>query len=89
MGTAASIDWNRRQGVINFAFKSQSGRAAIVTDGVEAQTLESAGVNYYGRWATRNPEFVFLYNGSVSGNYKWLDAWVNAIWLRSAIQIIC
>lgn len=89
MGTAASIDWNRRQGVINFAFKSQSGLAAIVTDGVEAQTLESAGVNYYGRWATRNPEFVFLYNGSVSGDYKWLDAWINAIWLRSAIQISC
>lgn len=89
MAEAASIDWNRRQGVINFAFKSQSGLAAIVTDGVEASALESAGVNYYGRWATRNPEFVFLYNGAISGDYKWIDAWVNAIWLRSAIQISC
>jgi hypothetical protein len=51
--------------------------------------LEAAGVNYYGRWATRNPEFVFLYNGTVSGNYKWLDAYINAIWLRSAVQISC
>ena len=89
MAEAASIDWNRRQGVINFAFKSQSGLAAIVTDGVEASALEAAGVNYYGRWATRNPEFVFLYNGAISGDYKWIDAWVNAIWLRSAIQISC
>ena len=89
MAEAASIDWNRRQGVINFAFKSQVGLAAIVTDGVEAQDLETAGVNYYGRWATRNPEFVFLYNGTVSGDYRWLDAWINAIWLRSAIQISC
>ena len=89
MAEAASIDWNRRQGVINFAFKSQSGLAPIVTDGVEASALETAGVNYYGRWATRNPEFVFLYNGAISGSYKWIDAWVNAIWLRSAIQISC
>ena len=89
MAEAASIDWNRRQGVINFAFKSQSGLAAVVTDGTEASALEAAGVNYYGRWATRNPEFVFLYNGTVSGSYRWLDAWVNAIWLRSAVQISC
>ena len=89
MAEAASIDWNRRQGVINFAFKSQSGLAAVVTDGAEASNLEAAGVNYYGRWATRNPEFVFLYNGTVSGKYKWLDAYVNAIWLRSAVQISC
>ena len=89
MAEAASIDWNRRQGVINFAFKSQSGLAAIVTDGVEASALEAAGVNYYGRWATRNPEFVFLYNGAINGDYKWIDAWVNAIWLRSAVQISC
>lgn len=89
MAEAASIDWNRRQGVINFAFKSQSGLAAVVTDGTEASNLEAAGVNYYGRWATRNPEFVFLYNGAVSGKYKWLDAYVNAIWLRSAVQISC
>lgn len=89
MGEAASIDWNRQQGVINFAFKSQSGLAAIVTDGTEAQDLETAGVNYYGRWATRNPEFVFLYNGTVSGDYRWLDAWVNAIWLRATVQISC
>ena len=89
MAEAASVDWNRRQGVINFAFKSQSGLAAIVTDGAEASELEEAGVNYYGRWATRNPEFVFLYNGAVSGDYKWLDAWVNAIWLRATVQISC
>ena len=89
MSEAAAFDWNRRQGVINFAFKSQSGLAAVVTDGAEASNLEAAGVNYYGRWATRNPEFVFLYNGTVSGKYKWLDAYVNAIWLRSAVQISC
>ena len=89
MAEAASIDWNRRNGVINFAFKSQSGLAAIVTDGTTAANLEAKGVNYYGRWATRNPEFVFLYNGAVSGDYRWLDALVNAIWLRSAVQISC
>lgn len=89
MSEAASIDWNRRQGVINFAFKSQTGLAPIVTDGTEASALEAAGVNYYGRWATRNPEFVFLYNGTVGGNYKWLDAYINAVWLRSAVQISC
>lgn len=89
MAEAASIDWNRRQGVINFAFKHQQGLAAVVIDGAEASLLEAGNVNFYGRWATRNPEFMFLYNGKVSGDYRYLDAWVNAIWLRSAIQISC
>lgn len=89
MAEAASIDWNRRQGVINFAFKHQSGLAAIVTDGVEATQLEAGGVNYYGRWATRNPEFVFLYNGTIGGDYRYIDAWVNAIWFRASLQISC
>lgn len=89
MAEAASIDWNRRQGVINFAFKHQSGLAATVTDGVEATALEAGGVNYYGRWATRNPEFVFLYNGTIGGDYKYIDAWVNAIWFRASLQISC
>lgn len=89
MSEAASIDWYRRQGVINFAFKHQSGLAAMVTNGTEATTLESAGVNYYGRWATRNPEFVFLYNGTIGGDYRYIDAWVNAIWLRASLQISC
>ena len=44
MAEAASIDWNRRQGVINFAFKSQSGLAAVVTDGTTAANLEAKGV---------------------------------------------
>ena len=89
MAEAASIDWNRRQGVINFAFKHQGGLAAMVTDGTEATALEAGGVNYYGRWATRNPEFVFLYNGTIGGDYKYIDAWINAIWFRSAMQISC
>lgn len=89
MAEAASIDWNRRQGVINFAFKHQGGLAAMVTDGIEATALEAGGVNYYGRWATRNPEFVFLYNGTIGGDYRYIDAWVNAIWFRASMQISC
>ncbi len=87
MAIAASIDWTRHNGAINFAFKSQSGLAAIVTDGSVANTLQNQHVNYYGRYSTRAEEFTFLFKGEVTGSYEYLDAYVNTIWLRNAVQL--
>lgn len=86
-GAAASIDWNRRQGTITFAFKGQSGIPANVRRESEALTLENKSANYNGNFATRNDEFIFLYKGEMFGNYKFIDAYINAVWFKNVMQV--
>ncbi len=89
MGTAASIDWNRRNGTITFAFKAQEGVPANVTRGTDAVNLEAQGMNFMGDYATRNDQFIFLYPGQMFGSWKWIDTYLNAVWLNNALQVAC
>jgi hypothetical protein len=57
-----------------------------VTDATTAQTLIDNGYNFYGDYATSNDRFRFLYPGQISGNWKWVDTYVNQIWLNAAFQ---
>jgi len=86
-GFAASIDFEETNGRINFAFKYQSGQAADVTDETVANNLLANGYNFYGEYATGNDQFVFLYNGSISGDFMWLNTYVNQIWVNNAFQL--
>jgi len=87
MGTFASVAWNRRQSVITAAFKSQSGLPANITSEATAAILEGKRVNFYGKFATRNDDFTFLYPGAMFGDYRFIDPYINAVWLNSALQL--
>lgn len=89
MGTAASIDFNRRNGTITFAFKAQDGVPANVTKGTDAVNLTAQGMNFMGDYATRNDQFIFLYPGQMFGSWKWIDTYLNAVWLNNALQVAC
>lgn len=86
-GAIASIDWNRINGTVTLAFKKQTGLAATVNDGADAQILLSKNCNFYGNYATRNDQFVWLYDGSIFGQYNYIDPFVNAVWFNNAIQV--
>lgn len=83
----ASIDFNRLNGANTLAFKSQAGLIASVTNASDAQALLANGYNYYGAYATANSNFVFMYNGSVSGPFAWLDDYCFQIWLNANLQL--
>lgn len=88
MGSVASIDWNRTQGVITLAFRSGNNLAATITDSADKTTLDGVNVNYYGKFATRNADFDFLYPGKLlASNYTFIDPLVNAIWLNNHLQV--
>lgn len=88
MGAIAGVAWQKQNGVMTFAFKGQSGLAAYVTNETEAVTLESKNCNYYGRFATRNSEFVFFYPAKLSASdYSFIDSYVNAVWLNNSLQL--
>jgi hypothetical protein len=86
-GAAASIDFTEHNGRITFAFKSQSGLQATCTNATAALNLIANGYNFYGAYATANDDFVFLYNGSVSGDFLWLDSFINQIWMNNQFQL--
>ncbi len=86
-GSIASIDFAATNGRIDFAYKRQAGLSPNVTDALTASNYELNGYNFYARYATSNDRFVDFQRGSVPGQWRWLDSYVNNIWLNAAIQL--
>lgn len=87
MGIAASLDFTQRNGRATFAFKRQAGITASVTTQTAMDNLIANGYNFYGAYATANEDFIWYYPGSVSGDFKWADSYVNQIWLNAEFQL--
>lgn len=87
LGTGASIDFLRTNARITAAFKHQSGLQTTVTDEQIAQNLLDNGYSFYGIYATSNDDFSFLYNGQISGQWLWLDSFLNQVYLNSQFQL--
>jgi Protein of unknown function (DUF3383) len=83
MGTIASIDTSRLNGRITLAFKSQSGMYPTIADDTNAQNAINNGYNFYGQYSEVNSDFDFFYPGQISGRWKWIDTYVNQIWLNT------
>jgi hypothetical protein len=95
-GAIAAINFNKAGGRVSFAYLTQPGLAASVTDittavnlGGNPQALGSFGngYNFVGAFATANQGFVNYQRGTISGPYKWLDSYVNQIWLTNQFQL--
>lgn len=86
-GIAASINFEQTNGRTTFAFRSQDGLIADVTDAAVAQNLTSNGYNFYGAYATADAQFTFMQPGQVSGDFNWMDSYINEIWLNNSFQL--
>jgi hypothetical protein len=86
-GAIASIDFTEHNGRSTLAFKSQSGLIIDVQNQTQLSNLIANGYNGYGSYATANQNFNFYYPGSVTGQYKWLDSFINQIWMNSSFQL--
>lgn len=86
-GYAASLNFSELNGRTTMDFRSTSTLAPSVTDVNDANALESNGYAYYGAFATANDRFIFLRNSIVSGEFKWVDAYLNQIYFNSQLQL--
>lgn len=86
-GAAASIDFNATNGRITFAFRGQDGLTADVTNATVASNLIANGYNFYGAYATANQQFLEFQPGQVTGQFDWLDSYINQIYLNSQLQL--
>lgn len=87
MGSVAALDFSRTEGRANFAYRSQEGLAADVVDETVASNLIANSYNFYGAVATANQGFTYFYPGSVTGEFAWLDSFVNQIKFNSDLQL--
>ena len=86
-GAVASIDYTEINGAATLAFKSQSGLTGSVNTQTAWANLIANSYNSYGNYATATQGFVFLYPGLVTGEFEWIDSYVNQIWLNSNLQL--
>lgn len=87
MGAIASVDFTETNGRATMAFKSGSGLPADVTNQTVAVTLQGYGYNYIGAFASAANSWTFLYPGSISGQYLWVDSYIDQIWLNNQFQV--
>jgi hypothetical protein len=83
----ACLDFGRTNGRSTAAFRSQTGLVADITSQTVGENLTANGYNYYGAYATANDQFVFMYRGTVSGPFMWLDSYVDQIWMNNGLQL--
>lgn len=86
-GAVAATNYGQTNGRITLAYKAQAGLSADVTDATVATNLISNGYNFYGSYATANQSFTFLQDGQISGDWLWIDPYVNQIYLNSQLQL--
>lgn len=88
-GYVASIDFQAVNGRATAAFKSQEGLATTVNNLADANAVLSNGATYYGAYGARggNLDNCF-YNGQMPGSkFKWVDTYVNQIYLNSQLRL--
>ena len=86
-GYAASINYNATNGRATADYKSQAGLTPSVTSETAAANLIANGYNYYGSVATAGASWQFFDPGQITGPYKWIDSFLNQIWLNNQCQI--
>ena len=86
IGTIASIDFTQTNGRVTLAGRTQSGQVASVTNQLAASNLTANSYNFYGAYATATQAFTQLQTGLITGAFKWIDSYVNQIWMNASLQ---
>jgi hypothetical protein len=86
-GLVASIDYTQTNGNINPTYKTLSGLAATVTTQSVISYLEQNGYNCMVASSTAAQGFTFFWNGQISGQWLWIQPYVNQIWMNSSFQL--
>jgi len=86
LGYAAALDFSRREGRVPFKFREVDGLSPDVTDSVTYDALIANGYNFYGQYAANNVTENYWADGTITGDFKWLDSFCGQIWLNANLQ---
>jgi len=86
LGFIASLNFNQLNGRRSLAFRTLDGLLATVTKSSQATSLKENGYNFFGNYAANAFSTDQWYPGSITGDYKWVDAYAGQIWLNANLQ---
>lgn len=86
LGYAASLDFDRQEGRVTFKFRSLSGLLPTVTSSADYDALIANGYNFYGAYTANNYDTRYWADGTVTGDFKWLDTFCFQIWLNANLM---
>lgn len=88
MGYAAAINFNIANGRSNLMFRQfVSGIAPLVTTEAVSQALKSNNYTFIGGYANAANTWTIAVNGSVSGEFLWVDTYLDQIYLNAQLQM--
>ncbi|MGH6878756.1 MAG: DUF3383 family protein, partial [Rhizomicrobium sp.] len=82
LGLAAAINYNQTNGRTNFAFRTQAGLVADVSDPTTGSNLLANGYCFYGAYGVANANSVRFENGQITGRFAWADSFQTQVWLN-------
>jgi hypothetical protein len=83
----ASLNFSQLNGRTTMAYRRQDGLVATCSSQSTMNNLISNGYNFYGVESTANDSEIFMYPGSVSGEFLWMDSYINQIWMNNSFQL--
>lgn len=87
MGTLAAIDFEQPNSRITLAFKTGASTAVTCDNDLDYDALTSKGYNCYVRDASAANTFTGYQRGSITGDYRYADAYADHVWLNDAMQV--
>jgi hypothetical protein len=85
-GFVASVDFDITDGRATAAFRRQAGLKATIGNQEDFDTLISNRYNFYGVYANATNNWIFLFNGNLSGKFLWMDSFYGAVYLAAQLQ---
>ncbi|NDK98623.1 DUF3383 domain-containing protein [Photorhabdus bodei] len=86
LGYAAVLDFERTEGRVPFKFRELNGLSPDVIDSDVYDALIANGYNFYGNYAANNITENYWADGTITGDFKWLDSFCGQIWLNANLQ---
>jgi hypothetical protein len=85
-GLTASLNWNQPGGRTTYAYRSSPSITPDVSNETVYTNLRANGYNAYLNVATRTTGFQWFQPGSISGNWSWIDPYVNQLYWNARFQ---
>lgn len=86
MAIAASIDYDRLNGVVSFDFKQFAGITPSVTNDADYELYNGLKINFYGATQQAGQPIAFFQHGYLQGSVADMGVYVNEIWLKDHIS---
>lgn len=86
LGYAASLDFDRAEGRVTFKFRSLDGLLPQVSDSSIYDVLIANHYNFYGAYSSNNYSTRYWADGTITGDFKWLDSFCFQIWLNANLM---